>query len=232
MSSGSSDQTIKIWSISTGQTIRIINTGSEVFSLKLLNNGVHLAAALGSFKIQIYNINTGNLVATLSGHTGRVRDLILLSNGGNLLASSSEDKTVRIWNLETNTIKFVLNGHTLSSVGLKEVSFGILASGSSDTMIKLWNTTTGSLIRTLSGHTGYVYESVDVLSDGRTLVSGSMDTTIKYWNTQTGQILKSINAGLSIWSLSILKSTRTSNKFIFNFYFDVVEKDLDKIYLF
>ena len=79
---------IKIWSINTGQTSRTINTGSEVFSLKLLSNGFYLAAGLGDYKIQILNINTGSLITTLNGHTGRVRDLVLI---GNLLANSSED---------------------------------------------------------------------------------------------------------------------------------------------
>ncbi len=67
-SGGFSDYTIKIWSISSGQTLRTINAGTLVNSLKLLNNGIHLAAGLNP-NINIYNINTGGLVATLQGHS-------------------------------------------------------------------------------------------------------------------------------------------------------------------
>ena len=207
MASGSVDRTIKIWSIITGQTSRTINTGSEVFSLKLLSNGFYLAAGLGDFKIHIFNINTGSLITTLNGHTGRVRDLVLI---GNLLASSSEDKTIRIWDLATYTTKFVLNGHSLSSVCLKVIDPDTLVSGSSDATIKLWNVTSGALMRTLSNHTGEIYESLDLLSDGQTLVSGSKDETIKYWNTRTGQMLNSKIIEFGIWSLATLKSTRSS----------------------
>ena len=38
IASGSNDATIKIWSISTGQTKLKISTGDRVFSLKLLSN--------------------------------------------------------------------------------------------------------------------------------------------------------------------------------------------------
>jgi WD40 repeat protein len=44
IASGSKDQTIKIWSLSSGQTIRTINANSEVNCLKLLNNRIHLTA--------------------------------------------------------------------------------------------------------------------------------------------------------------------------------------------
>ena len=53
IASGSYDQTIKIWSITTGQTNIIINASSMIFSLKLLNNGLYLASALENGKIKM-----------------------------------------------------------------------------------------------------------------------------------------------------------------------------------
>ena len=67
ISSGGYDQTIQIWSISSGQTQTTINVGVYVYSLKLLNNGIHLASGLGNGNINIYNVNTESLVATLNG---------------------------------------------------------------------------------------------------------------------------------------------------------------------
>jgi WD40 repeat protein len=97
-SAGSSDRTIKLWSPTTGQTKRTIKTNDQwVFSLKLLNTNIHLAAGLhNDGDINIYNINDGNLVSSLKGHTSWVYDLVQLS--ADLLASSSQDETVRIWN--------------------------------------------------------------------------------------------------------------------------------------
>jgi WD40 repeat protein len=63
----------------------------------LLNTNIHLAAGLRIGYINIYNINDGNLVSSLKGHTSDVEDLVQIS--ADLLASSSLDDTVRIWNL-------------------------------------------------------------------------------------------------------------------------------------
>jgi WD40 repeat protein len=222
VATGSKDLTIKLWSISTGLTNRTITTGSIVFSLKVLINGCHLAAACDSL-IYIYNINTGILIATLSGHTYTIYNLELISQnyGDDLLASSSDDTSVRIWNLTTNTCKFILNGHTHCVYGLKQISTDILASGSWDTMIMLWNITTGALIRTLSGHTDWIYWSVDLLSDGQTLVSGSWDQTVKFWNISTGELLNTINTDSSLISFAITGSAKRS-KFIFKILLDVI----------
>jgi WD40 repeat protein len=46
LASGSIDQTIKIWSPTTGQTKRTIQTNQRVWSLTMLNTNIHLAAGL------------------------------------------------------------------------------------------------------------------------------------------------------------------------------------------
>jgi len=202
LASGSYDQTIKLWSMATGQTKRTIQTNQNVWSLKLLNNNIHLAAGLTNGDINIYNKNDGNLVSSLKGHTSYVNDLVQIS--ADLLASSSGDNTVRIWNLTTNTCKFIQTGHTDTVVGLKQITSSILASGSVDKTIKLWDTTTGQLIRTLTGHTGSILWSVDLLNS-QTLVSGSGDQSIKLWNWSTGQCFSTIQTqGSRIESLAIV----------------------------
>ena len=157
IATGSYDQMVKIWLISTGLTQRTIRTVSGVVSLKLLSNGINLACGLRNGNIEIYNINTGSLFTTLNGHASNVRDLVLLSGVENLLASSSQDTSVRIWDLTTNTNKFTMNGHTGIVYGLKQISSDTLSSGSWGTTVKLWNITNGALIRTLTGHSSYIF---------------------------------------------------------------------------
>jgi WD40 repeat protein len=203
-STGYSDTTIKLWSPTKnyGQTKRTIPTNQWVFSLKLLNTNIHLAAGLDP-DINIYNINDGSLVSSLKGHTSQVYDLVQIS--ADLLASTSKDRTVRLWNLTTNTCKFILTGHTSSVEGLKQITPNILASGSFDTTIKLWNITSGQLIRTLTGHTSWIDWSVDLLNNGQTLVSGSGDGTIKLWNWSTGECLSTIQTpGSYIFAMAVI----------------------------
>ncbi len=201
-SAGWTDKTIKLWSITSGQTKSIIQTIQYVWSLKLLNTNIHLAAGIYP-DINIYNINDGNLVSSLKGHTSSVMDLVQLS--ADLLASSSWDETVRIWNLTTNTCKFNLTGHTDRVYGIKLITPSILASGSWDKTIKLWDIPTGQLIRTLTGHTSSIWWSVDLVNS-QTLVSGSVDGTIKLWNWSTGECLSTIQTpGSYILSLAIIQ---------------------------
>jgi WD40 repeat protein len=138
IATGSDDKLIKIWLISTGTTLRTINTGQNVHALK---SGNYLAAGLDISTINIYNINTGSLVYELKGHTSGVNDLITISD--DLLASASFDRSVRIWSLATNATKFILNGHSNSVKALKLISSSILASGSSDKQIIFWDITNG-----------------------------------------------------------------------------------------
>jgi WD40 repeat protein len=222
IASGSTDDTLKIWSIVSGVTLRIINASADVRSLKLLSNGFYLACIniYGINDITIYDINNGSVISTLSGHTKFINDLVQIND--DLLASSSADKTVRIWNLTTNSTKFILQGHTERVDGLKFISSDVLASGSNDTTIKLWNITNGKLIRNLTGHTGYIKWSLDKLRDSQALVSGSADKTIKIWYTTTGQCLNSFNTDINIQTLTVLTSigrTTSINHYFFHFLF-------------
>jgi WD40 repeat protein len=210
VATGSADLTVKLWSISTGLTCITIQPETVVYSLKLLSNGFHLAAACDSI-IKIYDTDTGILITTLSGHTSTIKNLELISD--DLLASSSEDMSVRIWNLTTNASTFILNGHASTVRSLKKVSTDILASGSCDATIILWNITSGTLISILSGHTSCISYSIDLLNDGQTLVSGTHDGTVKFWNISTGELLNTINTGNSLWSFAVTSSSN-QGKFI------------------
>jgi WD40 repeat protein len=232
LASGSYD--IKLWSPTTGQTKRTIQTNQWVSSLTMLNTNIHLAAGLLNGDINIYNINDGNLVSSLKGHSWPVYDLVQIS--ADLLASSSWDQTVRIWNLTTNTCKFNLTGHTYGVVGLKQINSNILATGSYDYTIKLWDIASGQLIRTLTGHTDYIYWSIDLLNS-QTLVSGSWDQTIKLWNWSTGECFSTIQTpGSYIYALAVIEmnqqqqttKTTMSSKFYF-FFISFVFKNIRTI---
>ena len=209
LASGAFDSTIQFWSLTTGQTLRTINVGIDVWCLQMLSNGTHLAAGLSDGNISVYNISTGSLVRNLRGHAYTVIDLALINE--DLLASSCTDQTIRIWNLTSNECKFVLTGHTAQVNGLKVISLDVLASGSLDTSIKLWNLTSGRMIRTLTGHTAHVFHGVD-LFDSQTLISGAYDQTIKTWNISTGQCLNTITTnGGPFRSLAVLYVEATAS---------------------
>ena len=208
IASGSADETIKIWSISTGLTKKIIqNPGLKTCSLKFLGNGLDLAAGFSNGVIYIYKMV--NKVIPLIGHTNSVNDLALISNF--VLASSSNDYTVIIWSLTTNKLKYVLYGHTKYVFGLKLIDGVILASASQDKTICFWNTTNGSLVKTISGQTDEMFWSIDTTILSNVLVSGAKDKKIMVWNLTTYTLTgTSTDTGLEITSLAVLNASINS----------------------
>jgi WD40 repeat protein len=106
--SGSSDNTMHIWEISSGQTLYTIDVGDSVFSVKSLPNGL-IACGLECGNINIYEYSTGNLTKTLVGHSDRIRSIEVLNE--QFMASGSFDKKVIIWDLYSYSIKYTLTQH-------------------------------------------------------------------------------------------------------------------------
>jgi len=216
-SCGYTNEPIRIWSVSTGQTRREITTNfGYVYTVKLLSNGIHLAAGgFNPYDVRIFNINDGSLVATLKGHTSYVLDLAQVGDG--LLASASEDRTVRIWNLTTkNSTKFTLQGHTYGVYALKQINSQILATASFDSTLKLWNITSGQEMRTLRNHTGGILRSLDLVENNNSnggLVSGGYgDKSIKVWSSMTGECLQTIQTNSTILSLAVVLIGNTESQ--------------------
>ena len=137
MASGSFDGTIHIWNVNTTSQIKIIETGSPVYSLSLLSKDL-LAAGLENGFIQFLNLTNGDLVKTFSDSSGATINYLTKVNQS-LLASAKVNFKIDIWDLNLNVTVMTLKGHTSLINVLKMVHSNILASGSSDSTIKLWD---------------------------------------------------------------------------------------------
>jgi WD40 repeat protein len=192
--------TIHVWKISTGQTLKIIDVGVTVYSVKSLSNGL-IACGLYSGNINIYEYATGNLTKTLKVHSGSAYSLEILND--QFMASGSGDTRVIVWNLTSYSIKYNLSQHKGGVYCIKRLSSNLMASSDGDGQIIIWNWLNGSFVYRLKSHTSYVF-SLD-LYDDQTLISGSMDETIKLWNITNGQLIKTINTDIEINALAMLQ---------------------------
>ena len=116
-------------------------------------------ASVDSQEIRLWETETGEHKARLTGHTSSVSS-VAYSPDGNTLATGSGDNKVRLWDPKTGELKHMLTGYsaafspdgkTIASVDSEE--------------IHLWDAITGKPKRTLTGHTGSV-SSVAYSPDG------------------------------------------------------------------
>ncbi|BBD61132.1 WD-40 repeat-containing protein [Nostoc sp. HK-01] len=193
LASGSADNTIKLWNVSTGKLLKTLSGySSPVYSLSFSPDGKTLASGSADNTIKLWNVSTGKLLKTLSGYSSPVYSLSF-SPDGKTLASGSADNTIKLWNVSTGKLLKTLSGYSSPGYSLSFSPGGkTLASGSADNTIKVWDVSTGKLLKTLNGHSNSVW-SVSFSPDGKTLASGSGDNTIKLWDVSTGKFLKTLS---------------------------------------
>jgi len=212
MVSGSQDNTILIWKISTGETLKKINVSTSVYVVRIFSvEYKQIVCGIGgsSNNLQIYSYDTGQLILKLIGHSGNVRSIEMLSE--QLMASSGQDQSVIIWDLSSYSIKYTLTGHNSSVHCIKRISSNLMASGDGNGLIIVWNWLTGERIFNLTGHTNMLFLNSLDLYDEQTLISGSVDKTVKFWNITNGTLIRSINVDIQISALAVLNSSRLKN---------------------
>ena len=101
LSSGSWDNTIRLWDANTGRHLRTL-TGhtSDLSSVVFSPDGQRLASGSVDDTIRLWDANTGEHLSTLMGHTSRVSSIVF-SPDKQTLASGSYDGTVLLWEIET-----------------------------------------------------------------------------------------------------------------------------------
>jgi WD40 repeat protein len=205
LASGSGDKTIKLWEVASGSLVRSLTGHTDwVRSVAFSPDGRLLASGSCGKRdsygiciqgeIKLWEVASGRLVRSLTGHTGNVSS-VAFSPDGRLLASGSWDYTIKLWEVASGRLVRSL-GHTAPvwSVAFSPDGRLLASSGSADWTIKLWEVASGRLVRSL-GHTAPVW-SVAFSPDGRLLASGSYKE-IKLWDVATGREVRTLTGHTS-----------------------------------
>lgn len=192
--SGSGDNNIKLWNLSTGRNIRnfgrwFAGHSDSVWTVAISPDGQILASGGWDNTIKLWFLNTGKNIRTLNTHTNWVNSLAFSPNG-KYLASGSSDCSIKLILISTGDVINTFLGHTDAVLSVAFSPDGqCIASSGADCSIKLWQVSTGREIRTLVGHSFFV-NSLTFDATGETLISASSDKTIKFWHGVTGRMLK------------------------------------------
>jgi WD40 repeat protein len=183
------------------------NPKPGVVGLNLSRDGKTLVTAGADGNIRIWNVATGQVERTLSGHTNSLYKAVF-STDEKLIASSSRDQTARIWDVATGRELYKLTGFRCS---VKSVAFSpdgkTLAVVGNDGMLKLWNVKTGkelkSLVHSDSPDVDVSVYSVVFSRDGRKIYAGNGDGTISEWDAAAGKEKRSWKAhGGTVFALA------------------------------
>jgi WD40 repeat protein/tRNA A-37 threonylcarbamoyl transferase component Bud32 len=141
-----------------------------------------LACGAGN-DVQIWDLNTGQEVVALKGHSATVFG-IAISRDGERLASASLDKTVKVWDLKTRKTLLTLAGEArLHSVAFSPDGKRI-AAGEVTSTVRLWDSHSGRQLYTLPAD--YCYPSVAFSPDGKRLAAANANNA-KLWDVENGR---------------------------------------------
>ncbi len=148
---------------------------------------IHYYGGFNASIVELIDVDTGERIAILTGHSGRIQSLSFSPDSRTLAAGNDRD-TVYLWDVAAQTVKTALKGPT-DTVDLASISFSpdgkTLASGGRDGKVRLWDLATGGQIAILTGHTSDVTR-LSFGPDGKTLASFSIqDGTVNMWNVAT-----------------------------------------------
>lgn len=139
-----------------------------------------LAAASADSTVQLWDVETGEMLHNLNEHTDEVSALAFHPDGS-ILVSGSADGTVRLWDVETGDATGVLggeNGWVLTAAFSPDGTE--LATGTIDGTIQIWDVARLTKLDTLQAHEDWT-SSVAYSPSADLLASASYDGSVLLW---------------------------------------------------
>lgn len=201
LASGSSDKTIKLWDVQTGELLHTFaergffgfNNGhtDRITGLQFTPDGQTLISSSSDGQIKLWDISSRKLITTLP-EAGWGISAIALSRDGKILAGGSHDGSLHLWQMETLEVITTLNHHQNQVSGLLLSPKGqTLISSSYDQTICLWSVSGSRLLKRLTGHLDRV-SAIAITPDWQILVSASWDRQIKLWDLVRAKPLRNL----------------------------------------
>ncbi|RUT09879.1 hypothetical protein DSM106972_003740 [Dulcicalothrix desertica PCC 7102] len=187
--SGSSDNTLKVWNLETGEVIfNLLGHTAPVTAVAVTFDGRRVISGSYDKTLKVWDLETGEEKLTFDGHRSRISS-IRISRKSQQVVSAEEDKIINVWNLENGEKQFNLNGHR-SLVNTLAITSNdkLVISGSSDGIIKVWNLETGQVEFTFKRHNSEI-RTLFISFDDKEVISASSNNNLRHWSLETGEQL-------------------------------------------
>ena len=143
--SGSYDCTVRVWKISTGESVYRLNGHlQKVYSVVLDPKRKRCISGSMDNVVRVWSLETGAQLFNLEGHTSLVG---LLDLQHDRLVSAAADSTLRIWDPESGQCKATLTAHTGAITCFQHDAQKVISG--SDRTLKMWDVRTGAFVKDL-----------------------------------------------------------------------------------
>lgn len=171
----------RVWEAATGHLLTTLDSSGMVFAPSFSSDGKLIVAPTQGNMAQVWDSQSGRLVASLTGHTASVETAVF-SPAGNLIVTASLDGTARVWLAATGKLLATLIGHTDS---LNNASFSFdgkhIVTASKDGAARVWD---AQVVQPLASFAGDIAASS---ADGRVILTASAKNSTRVWDVATGR---------------------------------------------
>ncbi len=174
---GSLTNNVRVWDLSTGQTIR--SFGYLVQELAFVAGG-HLVTAGSDLAVQVWNTETGEVVRPLTGAAQIVIGLETATNSALVIAGCHNGRVIT-WDTSSGDIVHDFMGESLIAIAAIPGTNHILT-GHPNNLARVKESEIGDNLRVFGGHTTSTTMGVGFSPDGRYVVSGGVEVFTRLWN--------------------------------------------------
>ncbi|MDB9308420.1 P-loop NTPase fold protein [Aphanizomenon sp. CS-733/32] len=196
--SGSSDMTVRLWNVTTGQAIdRPLWVHRDFVKTVAFNhNSTQVVSGSDDRRVRLWDVTTGQAIDRPSWvHKDFVKS-VAFNHDGSMLVSGGRDNMVRLWDVTTG--QAIDRPSWVHKNFIRSVAFSpdgsMIVSGSWDKTVRLWSVATGQAIGDPFYHTDDV-RSVAFSPDGRMIISGGSDNMVRLWDISDPQHKRQIIIG-------------------------------------
>ncbi|MBC1281095.1 hypothetical protein GNF10_35520, partial [Nostoc sp. UCD121] len=190
--SGSSDNTVKVWNLTTGaEILTFTGHSAPVNTVAITPDGKRVISGSSDNTVKVWNLTTGAEILTFTGHSSPVTSVAITFDGKRVISASIVDP-IKVWDLESGKEEFTLIGHTDLIRSVTVTSFNCMISASDDSTIIGWDLEEGKKLFWLSNDPYPNSEEssprkvyvIAVSSDSKWLFF-DYDEIINVWNLET-----------------------------------------------